>query len=672
MATSMKEYFQTRKGKAGLIAAASLALALFHLYTGLFGGFDALLQRSVHLGLALIIVFLLRPLARGAGGHPWAGALDLVIFLGSVAGVGYVFVQYDWISAQRFALITPLSRLEVVLALSTLVGLLEATRRFVGSSLMYVVLAFLLYPFVAPWLPGILHSAPISLRELLDFQYLGVSGIFGIPLGVSATEIALFIIFASVISRTGIAVLLNELAVALTGGYRGGPAKIAVVASSLMGTITGSGTANVFAVGSITIPMMKKAGYKPHFAAAVEAVASTGGQMMPPVMGAAAFVMSAFTGIPYITITYYALFPAILFYAALMMMIHLEAVRDDLGRSTSQSSLRQTVRDYGHMVIPVILLILLMAIGYTPRFSAGAATVLALVVSQLRSTTRLSLAGVLEALEDGAKGLLIVAVATAAAGVIVGVVDLTGIGQRFGTGLLALSGGKLIPALLLTMMLAMILGMGMPTTAAYIIQAATVIPALINMGLPPYVAHMFAFYYACLSLITPPVAITAYAAAGIAGSGLWETGWTAFRLGIAGYIVPFMFVYSPSLLLVGSWEEILVSTSTALVGIGALSVASAGYLFCRLTIVERLLAFVAALLLIAPSVRLILPGLTMFGAVYAIQHWKRARLSAQGKDRDGQLRMQILEPDGDDAAGAARTVAGAAVAVPDSISGDQQ
>ena len=629
MAESLREYLGARKGRAGLVALTGLALSLFHLYTGLFGSLDALLQRSIHLGLALVLTFLVYPLSGRRPDLGWARVLSYVFIVCSLAGVGYVFFQYEWISAGRFALITPMTPLEIVLAVLTLFLMLEAARRIVGMSLVCVVLVFVAYPFLGPHLPGMLYSMRVSPMELLDFQYLGLSGMFGIPLGVSATEIALFIIFASVISRTGISVLMNEVAVALTGRFRGGPAKIAIVASSLMGTITGSGTANVVATGSITIPLMKKAGYKPHFAGAVEACASTGGQIMPPVMGAAAFVMAAFTGIPYITITYYALLPAILYYAALMIMVHLEALRYDIPGMTTDVKLSKTFRDYGHMVLPIFLLIFLMFIGYTPRLAGGVSTIAALVICQVRKTTRLSLAGILEALEDGGKGLLIVATATAAAGVIVGVVDLTGVGQRFGTGLMALSGGKLLPALVLTMLLSIILGMGMPTTAAYIVQASTVIPALIYMGLPNYVAHMFAFYFACLSLITPPVAITAYAAAGIAGAGIWETGWAAFRLGLAGYVVPFMFAYGPSLLLVGKWERILVNASTALLGIWALAVASAGYLFCRLRVWERGVALVAALLLIAPSFRLILPGLVLLGVLHWLQYRRRERLAAQ-------------------------------------------
>jgi TRAP transporter 4TM/12TM fusion protein len=615
---SLKAYI-AKKGVAGLIAFISVSLSIFQLYTGLFGTLDALMQRSIHLGLALLLVFLSKPTGKDKKERPKVSLFDIIVSIATVFCIGFVFLKYDWITTQRFPLITPLSKVEIIFAIVAIFLVLESTRRIVGLGLVGVVICFLIYPFLGPHLPGILHCARIGITGLLDFQYLGLSGIFGIPLGVSATEVALFIIFASVIAKSGIAILLNRLAIALTGKYKGGPAKIAVVASSLMGTITGSGTANVVTTGSITIPMMKKAGYKPHFAAAVEATASTGGQIMPPVMGAAAFVMSAFTGIPYITITFHAIFPAILYYAALFFMIHFEAVRYNLSGMESEVPLKKTLFAYGHMVIPVMLLVILMIIGYTPRFAAGSATIIAIIMAQLRKTTRMTIADILEALEEGGKGLLMVAVATAAAGIIVGVVDLTAIGQRLGSGLLALSGGKLLPALILTMILAIILGMGMPTTAAYIIQASTVIPALISMGLKPIVAHMFAFYFACLSLITPPVAITAYAAASIANANMWLTGWTAFRLGIVGFIVPFMFVYGPSILLIGTFGEITLTVLTALVGVYALAIGVAGYFLCELTLFERILSIVAAILLIVPSVQFILPGLLLMIALIIIQ-----------------------------------------------------
>jgi TRAP transporter 4TM/12TM fusion protein len=557
--------------------------------------------------------------------------LNGLLALSACAVISYIFIRYDWIVSERFALITSLTLREKILAILAFILVLEATRRVVGWSLVVVVIAFLAYPFLAPFLPGILHSHPVSINDLLDFQYLGTSGIFGIPLGVSATEVALFIIFSSVLIRSGGSELMNNLSICIAGGSAGGPAKIAVVASSLFGTISGSGTANVVTTGTITIPMMKKTGYKPHFAGAVEAVASTGGQIMPPVMGAAAFVMSAFSGIPYATIIIYAIIPALLYYIALYTAVHLEAHRSKIPRMRPEVTIRETLRAYGHMVIPIVFLLYLLLSGFTVRLAGGVAVLSAIGTSQLRSTTRLRFWEILEALEDGAKALLMVAVACAAASMIVGVVDLTGVGQRLGAGFMELTGGNVLLALLLGMFLALLLGTGMPTTAAYVIQAATVIPALIGMGLLPIVAHMFCFYFACLSLITPPVALSAYAAAGIAGSTIWLTGWTAFRLGIAGFIVPFAFAYNPSLLLIGTFWEISHTVITAILGVICLAVAVEGYLYKSLAFWERVIAAFASVLLITPSKKTILPGIVLMMILFTIQkksfafHWHAKR-----------------------------------------------
>jgi TRAP transporter 4TM/12TM fusion protein len=628
--TRLEDYVSARKGLSGLITVLSIGLCLFQLYTSLFGTLDALQQRSIHLGLALVIVFLTRPFWR-KGKKALITWLNGLFALSACAVIAYIFIRYDWIVSERFALITSLTLLEKILAILAFIVVLEATRRVVGWSLVVVLIAFLAYPSLAPYLPGILRSHPVSINDLFDFQYLGTSGIFGIPLGVSATEVALFIIFSSVLIRSGGSELMNNLAICIAGGSAGGPAKIAVVASSLFGTISGSGTANVVTTGTITIPMMKKTGYKPHFAGAVEAVASTGGQIMPPVMGAAALVMSAFSGIPYATIIIYAIIPALLYYIALYSAVHLEALRSKIPRMKPEVTVRETLRAYGHMAIPIAFLLYLLLSGFTVRLAGGVGVLVAIGASQLRSTTRLRPWEILEAFEDGAKALLMVAVACAAASMIVGVVDLTGVGQRLGAGFMGLTGGNILLALVLGMFLALLLGTGMPTTAAYVIQAATVIPALIGLGLLPIVAHMFCFYFACLSLITPPVALSAYAAAGIAGSTIWLTGWTAFRLGIAGFIVPFAFAYNPSLLLIGPFWEIFHTVITALLGVICLAIAVEGYLYKPLVFWERVIAAVASVLLITPSTKTILPGILLMMILFTIQkkssglHWRIRR-----------------------------------------------
>ncbi len=623
-ALTKKEYFENHRGVSLIIASVAVALVLFQLYTGLFGSLDSFMQRTIHLGFGLVLLFLTS--LQKSKNNVVSKWLNSGLVLASIAVIVYPLLRYNWIISERFALISPLSSTEAILALLCILLVLEATRRIAGTGLVAVAAAFLLYPFVAPYLPGALKSSPITWQEILDFQYLGTSGIFGTAIGVSATDIALYIVFGAVLVKCGGDKLINNLAGALTGRSRGGPAKVAVVASSLMGTISGSGTSNVATVGVVTIPMMKKCGYDKEFAGAVEAVASTGGQILPPIMGAAAFVVSAFSGIPYITIIKYAIFPAILYYVGLYVAVHLRALRLDLKGMDAEATIKETLRDYGHMLIPVFALILTLTIGFTPRLAAGVSVVTAIIACELRSTTRLGIWGIFDAFEDGAKGMLMVILATATAGLIVGVVDLSALGQRLGAAFVFLGAGHLWLTLIMAMLLAILLGMGMPTTPAYIIQAATVIPALIHLGIPAFVAHMFAFYFSCLSLITPPVAITAYAASTIAQSDMWKTGWLAFRLGLPAYIVPFMFVYGPSLLLVGSVAEIALTVTTALLGVCLLAVAGEGYLWRPLNNIEKLLSFVAAVLLIAPSLWTSLLGLVL-GVFLVITNIKTKKLA---------------------------------------------
>jgi len=620
--STKKAYLESHKGVSLMIGIVSAALVLFQLYTGLFGSLDSYLQRAVHLGFGLVICFLLA--VKNSKGTV-SKILNSILVIGAAAVTLYPLLRYDWVITQRFPLISPMSPLEIFLAVAVIVLTLIATYRVAGTGLVVVALIFLLYPFAGPYLPGPFHSTPITFTELLDFLYLGTSGIYGTPIGVSATDIALYIVFGAILVKSGGSELINNLAGALTGSSRGGSAKVAVVASALMGTISGSGTSTVSTVGVVTIPMMKKDGYDGEFSAAVEAVASTGGQIMPPIMGATAFVMSAFAGIPYITIIRYAIFPAILYFLGLFVAVHLRAVRLNLKGTEVSATVKETMKNYGHMLIPVVALLTTLIIGFTPRMAAGVSVVAALFASELRAKTRLGIWGILEAFEDGARGLLMVIVATATAGLIVGTIDLTALGQRMGSVFMFLGGGRLWLTLVLAMLLAILLGMGMPTTPAYIIQVSTVIPALITLGVPAFVAHMFAFYFSCLSLITPPVAITSYAAATIAQANMWKTGWLAFRLGLPAYIVPFMFVYGPSILLVGTVGEIIPTVVTALIGVCALAIACEGYLWRPLKLVERAIGLVAAILLIAPSLTVSLVGAVITAALFAINYATRSK-----------------------------------------------
>lgn len=620
------DFWTARPWQQKIAAIVGVVLAIFQILTAIFGAFDALFQRGIHLGLGLILVFLVHVWGAKKKGPRKPNWFDWSLVALTIPGIGYLLTHYEWVMVERFRLITPLFWYEKILGIAMIFLVLEATRRVFGKALFYVVIAFLIYPFVGPYLPGFLHTSPINWIELVDFNYLSLGGIFGVPLGVSATEIALFIIFGAILMHGGGSHLFSNIAAGLTARMSGGPAKVAVIASCLMGTITGSGAANVATTGTITIPMMKKAGYRPEFAAAVEALASTGGQLMPPVMGAAAFVMAAFSGIPYRTIIYYALFPAILFFVCVFSAVHLEAKRLNLSGIQPDITLGRTLKDYGHMIIPIAVLVYLLLAGYTPRLAGGYAVIAALLACQLRSTTRLSFAKALAALEDGAKGMLIVTISTAAAGIIIGSVDITAIGNRLGTVFIDLAGGSLFIGLILGMFIALLLGLGIPTTPAYIVQVATVIPALIALGLPDYVAHLFAFYYSCLSLISPPVAAASFTAAAIAKADGWRTGWVAFRIGVIAFVVPIMFAYEQSLLLIGPIWKVALDVFTACLGAFCFAVAGEGYLLRRLKLYERLLSLLAAVLLIYPNRIYSSVGAGLLALILLVQWLQRARL----------------------------------------------
>lgn len=619
MGPSWQEFWGTRPFHLKLSLAVSTALCLFHLYTAIFGTLDALAQRGVHLGLGLIVVFLVTARGKSKSGAPRPAWYDWLLIAFAIVGVGYVLTNYGWVTAERFTFITPLHWYEIVFGLCTILAVLFACTRVISMGMLYCVLGFVAYPLVGPYLPGVFHSTSHSVFDLIDFFYLSLGGIFGIPLSVSATDIALFVIFGAVLMKTGGSTLISNIAMAFAGRMTGGPAKVAIVGSSFFGSITGSTSANVATVGSITIPMMKKAGYKPSFAAAVEAVASCGGQMTPPVMGACAFVMSGFSGIPYVTILKYALFPAVLYYFSLFATVHIEAKKLGLRGVDTGITIRQTLREYGHMIIPVAVLLYLLIAGYSPRFAGGYGILAAIAASQFRRATRLNIIGLLSAFEVGARNILIVLSSTAAAGLIVGSVDVTGFGQRISSAFVGIVGGSLFAGLMLGFVISFLLGLGMPTTPAYIIQAATVIPALVALGLPNYAAHLFAFYYSCLALITPPDATAAYTAASIAGADGWKTGWLATRMATVAFVIPIMFAYNHALLLVGPWYVVLATVVAALAGIWCLAVAGENYFERPLKPIDRIIALVAALFLISPSWVLVLIGAGCFAWLLKMQ-----------------------------------------------------
>jgi len=601
-----------------LVAAICIIMSLFHLYTAGFGVFEAIKQRNIHLTFVLVLSFLLYPSRKSDSGGK-ASWLDwILVGLSIYVGV-YLMLIYDDL-ANRGGVTVPM---DIYMGGLLCLLVLEAARRATGKELPIMALLFIAYAMFGDYIPGQFGHRGYSLERLIDHMYLTTEGIYGVALGVSATYIYLFILFGAFLSETGMAKFFNSLAMAIAGGSPGGPAKVAVFASGMLGTINGSAVANVATTGAFTIPLMKSIGYKPHFAGAVEAVASTGGQIMPPVMGAAAFVMAEFLGTSYSTIMMAAVIPAVLYYLACWTMIHLEARKEGLqGLPADQlPDIKKVLREYGHLSLPVFAIVGLLLYGLTPLYAAFFTILITIVVSHLRKATGISLAGITRALIAGAKGAVGVAMACAVVGFVVGVSSLTSLGLTFGNNILAMSQNNMLLTLFLTMITMLILGMGLPTTACYIVGATIAAPPLVKLGVEPLVAHFFVFYFACLSNLTPPVCLAAFTAAGIAGAPPYKVGWTSTRLGIAGFLVPFLAVYSPMLMLAGKFTmlSLVEAIITAVVGVIMLSAALEDFLLRRCKLWERVILLVCSLLLMVPGLVTDIVGGVGVALVYFVQ-----------------------------------------------------
>ena len=602
---------------AKLVSAIAIVFSVFQLYTAIFGILDAQLQRAVHLGFALALSYLLYP-TRKSWSRTKVHPLDVLLAILGAAAPAYICIMYRELS-MRAGVVTPS---DLIMGVIGVLLVIEATRRVVGIPMVTVVLVFIVYAFAGPYMPGVLAHRGLSLDQLVGHLYYTTEGIFGIPLGVSSTFIFLFILFGAYLESTGLGKFFIDIANAIAGWASGGPAKVAVLSSALMGTVSGSSVANVAGTGSFTIPMMKKLGYKKEFAGAVEAASSTGGQLMPPVMGAAAFLMAEFVGVPYIDIVGAAVIPAILYFTGLWLGVHLEAKRTNL-KGIPRDQLPKAweiFRERGHLAIPLVVIVYLLVSGYTPMRAALVAIVLSIVASSLRKSTRMKPIEIVQGLENGARNVLGVVIACAAAGIIIGVVTKTGVGLKLASGLLALSGGMLLPTMFFTMITSLILGMGVPTTANYVITSTIAAPALLQMGVPVLAAHMFVFYFGIIADVTPPVALAAYAASGISGGKPLMTGVNASKLAIAAFIIPYIFVMSPVLLMIDATAFGLVfSTVTAVLGMVGLSSAMIGYLADHCNVLERVILFVSGILMIIPGIETDLPGLIVFIVIVFIQ-----------------------------------------------------
>jgi TRAP transporter 4TM/12TM fusion protein len=612
-------------GYPGLVVGGvGVAMSLYHVYARLTPAApDSLALRILTLAFSLTLAFLLFPARRGATTDriPWA---DLALAALGLVATGYLFVNYGWVT-ERFPTADPLTPVSMVVAAGATLLILEATRRTIGAALPIVAGCFVLYALTGPWLPGFLRHRGLTLEILLDQTYFTTEGVFGIPLAVAGSYVILFVIFGAFLEKSGAGQFFMNLANAIAGGQRGGPGKVSVVSSSLFGTISGSAVANVMVDGWLTIPMMKRTGFRPTAAAAVEAVASTGGQIMPPVMGAASFVMAEFLGVSYATVMLAALIPALFYYGALFAAIHFNAIRTGLRGVPREElpALGQVLRRQGHLLVPLLVILVLLLLGYTATYAAIISTASVVVLSWVRPETRVGFRKTLAALREGAEQTLPVAMATASAGIVIGIVLQTGLAIRFTSFLVGVAGGMLLVALVITMAAAIILGMGMPTTPAYIMLAALLIPALIKLGVMPMAAHMFAFYFACLSAVTPPVALAVYAAASISRCSLWGAGWQAVKFASAGFIVPFFFVYSPALLFAGAWGDIARAVVTGSIGVIALAAGLEGYFLRAASPWERALFIAAALLLIDPGLATDLVGLVVLGLGLGLQRLRR-------------------------------------------------
>jgi TRAP transporter 4TM/12TM fusion protein len=582
------------RGAAGLIA---VTLGLFHLYTSTTGILEGYLHRSLHYGAILVIVFLVQPAWKGAH-RLGAGYLlsNLAPALLTLAMVLYQTRDTQELLTRADAATDTDFFFGVALTLLTL----EACRRAVGLPLALVTLGFLLYTWAGRAMPEFLAHAGFSLREIAEFQFMGFHGVYNIPLGVMSTFIILFILFGAFLEAAGTGTFFIQLAAASMGHRTGGPAKAAVVASGLLGSLTGSVVANVLTTGAFTIPLMKQRGYPPAFAAAVEAAASSGGQIMPPVMGAAAFLIAQFLGVPYGTVAMAAFLPAILYFLSIGWFVHLQARRSGIAPlpKSELPDLIGVLRRGWYLLLPLLAIVGFLVYGYSAIFAGLAGIGAILVVSFIRSETRVTPRRFIWALERGAGAALTVSVATAAAGIIMGSVAQTGLALRLTSVLLYLSGGVQWITLVLTMISCVILGMGMPTAGAYIVVAALGASALIEMGIHPMSAHMFIFYFASLSAVTPPVALAAYAGAGLAGADPWRAGLAAFQISLAGFIIPFVMVYDPSIMLLAGWVRAIVPFASVAIGTYCLAACLIGFIRQPLGPLRRGLFLLAGVLLI--------------------------------------------------------------------------
>ncbi|MGV3467159.1 MAG: TRAP transporter permease [Heyndrickxia sp.] len=597
-----------------LISIFAIFYSLFHLYNT-YEPLPELKQRAIHVGVGIGLVFLIYP-GRKKENREKIPVWDWLLFLLALSTSGYILFAYNAIMTTRGGI--P-NTMDIVFAVLTVVLVLEAARRITGWILPVLALIFLAYPFFShmSFMPDQLLTRPYEFGDIFGQLYLKTEGIYSSAIGASVTYIFLFILFGAFLAKSGMGQLFNDLALALAGSQQGGPAKVAVISSGFMGSINGAAVANVVGTGAFTIPLMKKIGYGKNFAGAVEASASVGGQILPPIMGASAFIMSETTGVSYGTIALAALLPAVLYYLGVIAQVHFRAGKKNL-RGIPKADLpriKEVLKARGHLLLPILALVYFLYISVPIGYAALYTIILTVIVSTFRKETRMSVKDVLKALEDGARQALSVIAACAVIGIVIGVVNLTSFGTVMTSSIMDLGQGSLFLTLFFTMIASMILGMGLPSIPCYIITATMAAPALANFGVPILVAHMFVFYFGIFANITPPVALAAFAGAGIAGGDPMKTGFQSLKLAIAGFIIPYLFVYNPNMLMIDVTGlpmnakefplphvlSIITVVLTSVIGVISLGAAVEGFFIKSFHFIQRILLGIGALLLIVPE-----------------------------------------------------------------------
>ena len=622
---SESRYRRFKDWKKYLIIIISVAFCLFQLYSILSGKITAQVVRATHLAFVMALAYLLFPMKKDMPKDklPW---YDVIIAIVGACSWLYITINFDSLIRRAGIYNTT----DIIIGIIGILILFEACRRIVGMPILIISLVFIVYALFGAYAPGFLNHRGYSIQRLVSHLYYNTEGIMGTPIGASATFIFLFIFFGALLDKTGIGQFFIDICNAIAGSYDGGPAKVAVLTSAMFGTVSGSSVSNTVGTGSFTIPMMKSLGYRPEFAGAVEASASTGGQLMPPIMGAASFLMAESLGIPYKEVAKAAIIPAILYFTGIFIMVHLEAKKTGL-KGLSKDSLPkigELLMKKGYLVIPLATIIYFFVLGKTAIYAGLMGIIAAGLVAIVNSIVDIILKrersftfnDLIDVFVNGARNIISVAVACAMAGIIIGVITLTGLGLKIGAGLISISGGISILLLMLTMVSSIILGMGVPTTANYLITSTIAAGAIIGLGFEPLAAHMFVFYFGIIADVTPPVALAAMAGAAIAKSDPLKTGFEATKLSIGAFIIPYMFVFNPQILMINTtFVDVVPILITSLIGMFGVSAGLEGYVFRKCNFIERILFIAAGLLSIIPEIYTDIIGIGLIAVLVILQ-----------------------------------------------------